>query len=74
MSTVKSFSLSDDAIEILDTIPKKERSEFVTRAILERAKYQTQLQVMDAIENFPRFSSEGESVVDTLRSIREESK
>lgn len=74
MATVKFFSLSDDAIEILEQIPKSERSEFVAQAILEMAKKNVKLQIVDAIRHFPRFKPEDKTpVVDVLRKIRQDS-
>lgn len=73
MATVKSFSLPDEAISVLDQIPKTERSEFVTHAILEMAKQKVKLQAIEAIKNFPRFTPEDKTpVVDVLREIRED--
>ena len=72
MATVKSFSLPDEAISILDQIPKTERSEFVTNAILEMAKQKVKLQAIEAIKSFPRFQPEDKTpVVDVVREIRE---
>ena len=72
MSTVKSFSLPDEAISVLDQIPKTERSEFVTNAILEMAKQKVKLQAIEAIKSFPRFQPEDKTpVVDVVREIRE---
>ena len=72
MATVKSFSLPDEAISVLDQIPKTERSEFVTNAILEMAKQKVKLQAIEAIKSFQRFQPEDKtSVVDVVREIRE---
>ena len=74
-ATVKSFSLADEAILVLDQIPKNERSAFVTAAILETAKHKIKLQSIEAIKGFPRFKAEGDtSVVETVREIRREAK
>lgn len=73
MATVKSFSLPDEAVTVLENIPKNERSEFVTYAILEAAKQKVKLHAIEAIKHFPRFESEDKtSVVDVLRQIRQE--
>jgi len=74
MSTVKSFSLPDEAVTVLNKIPKNERSEFVSYAILEASKQKAKLQAIEAIKKFPRFESEDKTlVVDVLRQIRQES-
>ena len=74
MSTVKSFSLPDEAVTVLNKIPKNERSEFVSYAILEASKQKAKLQAIEAIKKFPRFESEDKAlVVDVLRQIRQES-
>lgn len=73
MSTVKSFSLPDEAVTILNKIPKNERSAFVSYAILEASKQKVKLQAIEAIQNFSRFEPEDKtSVVDVLRQIRQE--
>ena len=73
MSTVKSFSLPDEAVTVLENIPKNERSEFVSYAILEAAKQKVKLQAIEAIKGFDRFSSDVKKpVVDVLREIRQE--
>ena len=73
MSTVKSFSLPDEAILILENIPKNERSIFVTNAIFAAAKQEAKLEALEAINNFPRFKrGDTPSVVETLRQIRKE--
>ena len=73
MSTVKSFSLPDEAVLILEHIPKNERSEFVTNAIFEAARQETRLQAIEAIKNFPRYRRDDlPSVIETLRNIRKE--
>lgn len=73
MATVKSFSLPDEAVSVLNNIPKNERSEFVTYAILEAAKQKVKLQAVEAIKNFARFEPEDKTpVVDVLRQIRQE--
>ena len=74
MSTVKSFSLPDEAVTVLNKIPKNERSEFVSYAILEASKQKAKLQAIEAIKKFPRVESEDKAlVVDVLRQIRQES-
>ncbi len=73
MSTVKSFSLPDEAVAVLNKIPKNQRSEFVSYAILETAKQRVKLQAIEAIKNFERFTSDVETpVVEVLRQIRQE--
>jgi len=73
MATVKSFSLPDEAVTILEQIPKRERSEFVTLAILEAAKQRVKQNAVEAIQNFQRFDTDdGKSVVEVLRDIRQE--
>lgn len=74
MTTIKSFSLSDEAVEILDQIPKNERSKFVAQAILEIAKQNVKLKAIEAINRFSRFKPEDKTpVVDVLRKIRKDS-
>ena len=73
MATVKSFSLPDEAVTVLEQIPKNERSEFVTLAILEAAKQKVKQQAVEAIQNFQRFDTDDDkSVVEVLRDIRQE--
>lgn len=75
MATVKSFSLPDEAVSILNNIPKNERSEFVTAAILAAAQYNNRLQALSSIKNFNRFPVDSKSsVVDTLQRIRKDAK
>jgi hypothetical protein len=73
MATVKSFSLPDEAVTVLEQIPKRERSEFVTLAILEAAKQKVKQKAVEAIQNFQRFDTDDDkSVVEVLRDIRQE--
>jgi len=73
MATVKSFSLPDEAVTVLEQIPKRERSEFVTLAILEAAKQKVKQKAVEAIQNFQRFETDDDkSVVEVLRDIRQE--
>lgn len=71
MSAVKSFSLPDEAVLVLESIPKRERSDFVSKAILEAARQQSQQQAIAAISAFPRAKlKQGETVVELVRDIR----
>ena len=72
MNAVKSFSLPDEAISVLDALPKRERSSFVAKAILEAARHRAKLDALAAIESFDRQPlPPGESVVDLLRELRQ---
>ena len=71
MTTVKSFSLFDEAVKILEQMPKSERSEFVAEAILEMSK----LRAMEAIRIFSKCDSKDEmSTVDLVRKTRQKAK
>lgn len=63
--------MSDEAVEILEQIPRNERSEFVAQAIVEMSK----LRAMEAIRVFSKYDSKnGISTVDLLREIRQKAK
>ena len=70
---IKSFSLPDDAVDVLEKIPKNECSDFVANAILQAAQNDAKLKALQAIKNFPRMSAKkGQSIMETLRKNRQQ--
>ena len=71
-SAKRTISFSEDTLNTLDElIPKSKRSRFVDRAVVKELQQAAKQQALDALRNIKRFDVQGESIVDTVRSIRQ---
>jgi len=73
MGTVKrTFSISDEVSSKLDeTIPNQERSKFITKTLAEALKKKNSEKLMQALDEIETWEPGDESVVETIRKIRQ---
>ena len=73
MGTVKrTFSISDEVSSKLDeTIPNQERSKFITQTLAEALKKKNSEKLMQALDKIETWEAGDESVVETIRKIRQ---
>jgi hypothetical protein len=72
MSTRKHITFSDTTAEILDKIPKAERSGFVENAVAKALRLRAKITALKMLDEADKISNEGKSIVETLRDIREQ--
>lgn len=71
-SAKRTISFSEDTLDTLDElIPRSKRSRFVDRAVVKELQQAAKKQALDALRNIKRFDIQGDSVVDTVRTIRQ---
>ena len=73
MGTVKrTFSISDEvSTELDETIPNQERSKFITQTLAEALKKKNSEKMMQALDEVETWEPGEESVVETIRKIRQ---
>ncbi|EGG94898.1 hypothetical protein IMCC1989_2168 [gamma proteobacterium IMCC1989] len=68
----RTFSLPEDVSHSLDdTIPNQERSKFIAQTLSEALQKMNRDKLIEAIDNIETWEPSSESVVDTIRKIRE---
>ncbi len=72
MSTKRTFSFSKQNLDQLEQlVPKSKRSRFVDSALAKAIEQATKEKALEVLESFQRVESSGNSVVETLREIRQ---
>ena len=73
MGTVKrTFSIPEEvSTELDETIPNQERSKFITQTLAEALKKKNCEKLMQAIDEVETWEAGDESVVETIRKIRQ---
>ncbi len=67
------FSINRSVKEALEkAVPKSKRSQFVEEAIAAALAGERRKAALDMLDNLPSYDAGGESVVETLRRVREE--
>ncbi len=72
-SAKRTISFSETTLETLDElVPKSKRSRFIDRAVVKELQQAAKLKALDALQNMDRFEVTGDSIVETVRKIRQE--
>ena len=68
----KTYSFSEENIEQLEQlVPKSKRSRFLDSALARAIEEETKANALKALEAFKRIKTNGDSVTETLRQIRQ---
>ena len=73
MGTVKrTFSIPEEvSTELDETIPNQERSKFITQTLAEALKKKNSEKLMQALDEVESWETGDETVVETIRKIRQ---
>lgn len=72
MSIKKTYSFSEENITQLEQlVPKSKRSRFLDSALARAIEEEVKISALKTLESFKRIKTEGDSVTETLRQIRQ---
>lgn len=72
MYVKKTYSFSEENIEQLEQlVPESKRSRFLDSALARAIEEETKANALKALEAFKRIKTNGDSVTETLRQIRQ---
>lgn len=68
----RSFSIPDEVDTYIESIPKSQRSKFVSHALIEAMREQKKEELLQLIEDFDRGEPSDLSTVEMVRQLRDE--